>query len=1373
MDPVDQQQQIADGVGQLAQTALSPTTEAAPEPQPQAENPDDIMAEINGGQQQNAAPGVDEGQQIRDEMARNSAGKSTMQQLGEGLQRLPSTLWDSLKEESSTARAALGGAVESGFQTKDFLTGGAPAEADKSDLRKSVEGEVNDLSQQSTFDGFAAGMGQFTAGMIGVGKLGEAARLIGWVGRGAESLEAMKYGKTALESTKAAIAGAIAFDPHQENIMNLVQGTALQNPLSSALASKPDDTETIGRLKNALSSIGVDAVVQGAFLGGIKIFRYLNHGDTAGASKAVSSFEAEQKANLAQEQQSNAGQQPTPSPTSPAGGTPEAVPPGPQGGLSEVPPSGGPGVQPDGLPAGSNPADGGSTPAITKRSGAPLEADNANEPASPVGTPSGPLGTGREGAPEVGPKVGEGPAPEPANMNLEGAGQPMASPLNIRKSPAISFADENTKAVMEGTNADMDALDKYGNWDNATAQGYTFGQGEGVPFHKLTTPAELDNMMARAVDESEAKLDNLKGGAVMTDARVAKTVKYYAEVTGQDEQTALGLIQQAGAEAPKMVAKMEAGYVLAQKAFMQAFALNERYRIGDFSGFNSLDDMFKEVQHRLAVATSYYGSARSITANSARAVRRMQKQFMFDANAYADVAPKNLSDVLHSSGGKPTAIRTIVSPSWRSQALDFLQMMRINSLVSGPSTQAINMLTTAYMTMARPLERTIGSLPGASSVLGRVAAGVDGVLGGGNGGYRGALAGQRLGVMSRAIRQYTYMGTSLWDGFQAGVKAALANDSGLAPHSVEMYGSPVKQPNGDYLLRNPAPGAQPVGPGNGPFFKPATSIGNITYNALSAPGLLLSVPTRLLGGADEMFKFITYRSKVLANAASEAHLQVAGKGLSQVDAQAQMKAYIQQRVSNAFGPNGEALDKAALLEAQTATFTQELGEGTLGRAVQTLTQNFPPARLVVPFIKTPTNVIRMGWKMTPGLNLLQGEYRQMLMGAMGPEAQAQATGQWMMGTLFMGLGGYLASQGMITGGGPSDPKARQGLQDAGWKPYAFRHVDAEGKPHFISFGRFDPAAIPLGMIADIHDALHYTEWDGTDEGMNPAIEAALGAVAVSMAKQFSSRSYLMGVQQSLEALTDPDKGMSNLAGNMAGSFVPYSAAMRQTMGDDYAHDARSVVDKALMSVPGYAKSVPVRYNWLGEPAINRTGAGSVFSTEGTGTVVDNEMVRLAMQTGTFLSRPNPVVNGVDLRNITMADGKNAYEEYQKLSGRPRPNARSLRLQIQRVMLSKAYAKAPDGDSDLEGTRLNMLAGVLNKYHDAARKQLLHDPFVSQAYKTPSMQVQDHYRELRGQPPRLATPGTGIDALGKAFGVDTSSAAAPVAPSTPQGDLSGE
>jgi hypothetical protein len=50
-------------------------------------------------------------------------------------------------------------------------------------------------------------------------------------------------------------------------------------------------------------------------------------------------------------------------------------------------------------------------------------------------------------------------------------------------------------------------------------------------------------------------------------------------------------------------------------------------------------------------------------------------------------------------------------------------------------------------------------------------------------------------------------------------------------------------------------------------------------------------------------------------------------------------------------------------------------EGVQQRGLDVVLERLPLQflRYVVPFVKTPTNVLRLGWKMTPGLNMAQAE----------------------------------------------------------------------------------------------------------------------------------------------------------------------------------------------------------------------------------------------------------------------------------------------------------------------------------------------------------------------------------------------------------------
>src|SRR5690606_27762287 len=88
----------------------------------------------------------------------------------------------------------------------------------------------------------------------------------------------------------------------------------------------------------------------------------------------------------------------------------------------------------------------------------------------------------------------------------------------------------------------------------------------------------------------------------------------------------------------------------------------------------------------------------------------------------------------------------------------------------------------------------------------------------------------------------------------------------------------------------------------------------------------------------------------------------------------ELQDYVSQNLKDAFTPDGRALDNAAMREAQETTFQQELGEGTWGQSIQTFRANHPSVHFILPFVKTPVNVLRTAWNMTPGLNLLRNEY---------------------------------------------------------------------------------------------------------------------------------------------------------------------------------------------------------------------------------------------------------------------------------------------------------------------------------------------------------------------------------------------------------------
>jgi hypothetical protein len=403
---------------------------------------------------------------------------------------------------------------------------------------------------------------------------------------------------------------------------------------------------------------------------------------------------------------------------------------------------------------------------------------------------------------------------------------------------------------------------------------------------------------------------------------------------------------------------------------------------------------------------------------------------------------------------------------------------------------------------------------------------------------------------------------------------------------------------------------------------------------------------------------------------------------------------------------------------------------------------------MLPFVKTPTNIMRYGWKMTPVLNMLQTEYRDAIRGAHGPEAAAQANGQMVMGSLYMGAAAFLISNGTITGGGPRDYRQAQELKATCWQPYSVVIPHADGTKTYVPFNRLDPVAIPMGIVADLTDAIHALGGEET-----PEIGAAIEGLRIALSKQFTDKTYLTGASQALDAMLDPEGNLGRWASTTAANFVPYSAALRQLNADPHLHEARSLTDKVLATIPGLSEKVPPRRDAYGDP-VKRVGLWSSDEDQ----LVDHETQRLILESGSSIVPPQPVHNGVDLREVTMEGtkshpewaGKSAFEVYQTLAGKPSPKAPSLKSTVARMMQSKAYHMAPDGDVDTRGTKLWLLHNPVSKYRGAAMKVLKSDRAVRDAFRAEDLKVIEHYREQKAK--GRSDP---MQRLGAAFGQDLS------------------
>jgi hypothetical protein len=1213
-------------------------------------------------------------------------------------------------ETGATVTAGATGAMRGVFEMSDFFWGENPTR-EKMDP---VRGAITDLNDQAIKDAgtvkgtLASGLGEFTLGMLAAGGLGEAAKALPWVGKAVGAVP-----RIVAQAGEAAAANAIAFDPHDANVSDMFQGTPLANPVTSFLQSDPNDSEAWARTKRAMESLGLDTVIVGTLGTSLKIYKMLQHGDTAGAQAEAAAFKAKQRRELSAENTvdpSQAGGSPTevPQPDGVTGGNaPEATP---TGNGVDVPSDGAPG--PTGAPGDAIPAG---------NQGELPPAQQSGEPVAGQGLP------GDNAAPGAATDVLPGGPSEAVGKYREVGGPVDPTKGTAAYKPIIDFSTEDTAAVLKKASEDAKAMYEGDGYYGAVINGHNFGNSDHIPYGKFRSDQDFENFMTRVMQQAGDRIEAYSGGVQGDDATKALATKYKLAF-GRDASAGLAALQQEGRDLNLMSAKMNAVMDMYSSAQMDVYRTASKMKAE-----GSLTDplIIESLRQKMSIAASLGGVMDNFSSNAGRMLRMMRRDVLpFDNIKGKDFArllknsdPSALVDMILDTKGNPGGMTQLLrNPTWVEKAQDIATYMRVNNLISSPVTIMSNTIGNTVLGILRPAERLIGSPldAGVQAIRGRAAS---------------------LGVAKEAALQYSYAATGIMDSLKTSIRAMLRGDSILSPH--------FSQANPDRMggrLQTDIPGAQPIGAG---YFRPFDSIGNIIYNTVSVPMTLLGTPTRLLNGADELAKQITYRSKVAAEAHVKASLEAMADGsLNAAGKKAYIKGKVNDALSTAFDAEGRATNSGAETEAKIATLQQDLLPGSWGKSIMNFRNNHWTAKFFIPFVKTPTNALRYGVKYTPVLNLLQKEYRGMLA---SPDAtiRAQAMGQMALGTAFLGTAASLVLAGKFTGGGPTDPKQRAQMIAEGWKPYAFVHERDDGKRDFYSLQRLDPVASVFGMVADVVDAMHAIEYDGNEETMGAQLMSAFGSIGLATVKQLQQKSYLQGIAQVLDAVESAgtegkQAALNNWLKSQAQSMVPLSGFTRYEngfSGDEHLRDARSMVDALMQVTPGFSDELPYKRNWMGEPMVAHPGMMSTAENS----LVDREMERLQLQNGsTFSAMPKQQL-GVDLTTVKMSDGKNAYDRYQELIWQA-PGMKNMRQQMAHFMKSEAYRNAPDGPADVHGTKLNLLAGRREVASKRALGLMRRDPEFRKAIMKQTQRDLTQFPKVRAKHPEWPAPKKGVEAL---------------------------
>lgn len=438
-------------------------------------------------------------------------------------------------------------------------------------------------------------------------------------------------------------------------------------------------------------------------------------------------------------------------------------------------------------------------------------------------------------------------------------------------------------------------------------------------------------------------------------------------------------------------------------------------------------------------------------------------------------------------------------------------------------------------------------------------------------------------------------------------------------------------------------------------------------------GEVIRVPGRLLTAGDEFFKSIGYRMELY----SQAYRQTFNEGLRDEAAAKRVIEIIENPPEN--------IKQAAVDASRYQTFTNQLGK--VGKVAEQARNIIPYARVVMPFVRTPVNIISYTFERTP-LAPLSGAFREEI--AAGGARRDLALGKLISGSMLMAVSADLVLSGSVTGAGPTNPKMRNIMRTTGWQPYSIKIGDK-----YYAYNRLDPVGALLGLSADVTEIIGQT-----DEAEASQLATA---AALSVAQNMASKTYMSGVTDFFDAFfgasTDPeaknyklDRYLQRMASSVVPSFVAnIERNLSPEMSATYGY-----IDRIKSRLPGYSDDLPPRRNIFGEPIVLEGGIGPdimspIYASTAKDDPVADEMVRQQVAVG----MPRRQIQGIEL-------DAQQYDRYVLLYSGIEAQM-SLKEQLRSMFDTRSYKNATDGP---EGGKALMVKSVFTAYRDMAQAQML-------------------------------------------------------------------
>lgn len=776
-------------------------------------------------------------------------------------------------------------------------------------------------------------------------------------------------------------------------------------------------------------------------------------------------------------------------------------------------------------------------------------------------------------------------------------------------------------------------------------------QGTDFNFDHMTSEDDIKHAINSMSETIESQMKKFTGG-VQDDT----SVKTYADALGLDEAKAVQILSEVSGSADNLAAKATMGRVLVQKFGDRVADLAEVVANPKTATDEAKAKLFEETK----VFAEVVAMQKGLQTNIARALASHR----INVNTGIDGIDRELwRKIIKESGGDDKLIsfaegfatnRGSAKHMAKTMEQAFQQKGKfakfvdvhndfwINGILSGMYTHSVNITSNLIQAVVIPSQRMVGATVE-----------LDG-------------KGIREGA-AHFMALYQSAGESL-----RAAKHAWKQEDSVLDIAVDGAGSKIEVPK---TISSRMFGINP----NSGKGKTVDGIGKATR----------FMGSRLLGAEDEFFKQITYRSRVRSKAYGEGF----EKGLKG----SELTDFVEDSLAKSFDKHGRGIDADALQISREATFTQELEYGA-GKWIQDGLNKAPVARLLIPFIKTPTNLIRTAWQHTPLLRRSQKQLQDDL-AAGGHRAQI-AKGKIHTGNAIAISAIGLGMSGNMTGGQPKDRAERSALLATGWKPYSFVTTDENGKKTYHPYGRLDPYGMVFGVVADaiqIQDTLSEDDWG----------DIAL-ATMTAITNNLSSKSYLANVSKTFDIVAsgNPQK-LERWFQYQASSYIP-NVINQGNVADPHMREARTFVDAALKRIPVASETVSPLRTVLGEP-VNRKQHSIPFvhTSEEKDEPVYEELAKL----GGAVHKPPEKIGNVDLTEFKNEKGQDAYDRFLELHATYKSGGQTLKEALHEAIAEMNDDEVPYVNDEYSSYRHKMIQMIVGGYRGEIKQQLLEEGYT--------------------------------------------------------------